>query len=162
FVLVGSTALPPKDFKGLVTYLKANPQQDSFASYAVGSASHYAGVMLGNQAGLQLHHVPFVGSPPALIQVMGGQPPIMVDGLLTSLPLIRGGKLRPYAVIAPHRLASLPDVPTFIELGYPDINQFSNQAVAIVAAGVSQEVSEKIRAAVYKAAAAPSVQKKLA
>ncbi|CAG2158894.1 Bug family tripartite tricarboxylate transporter substrate binding protein [Cupriavidus numazuensis] len=162
FVLVGNTALPPRDFKSLIAYLKANPQQNSFASYAVGSASHYAGVMLSSRTGLQLNHVPFLGSPPALVQVMGGQTPIMVDGLLTSLPMIRGGKLRPYAVIAPHRLASLPDVPTFTELGYPDINQFSNQAVAIVAAGVSPELSERIRAAVYKAAAAPSVQKKLA
>lgn len=162
FVLVGSTALPPKNFKGLITYLKARPQQDSFASYAVGSASHYAGVMLSNATGLQLQHVPFLGSPPALVQVMGGQTPIMVDGLITSLPLIRGGKLRPYAVIAPHRLPALPDVPTFAELGYPDINQFSNQAVAIVAAGVALELVEKIRAAVDKAAATPVVQKQLA
>jgi tripartite-type tricarboxylate transporter receptor subunit TctC len=160
FVLVGSPGLPANDFKGLIAYLKANPQQDTFASYAVGSSSHYAGLMLGEQTGVKLQHVPFVGSPPALLQVMGGQVPIMVDGVATSLPLIRGGKLKPYAVVATNRLPDLPNVPTLAELGYPEIN-FSNQAVVIVGAGVSPALTEKIRAAVYKAASTASVQKRL-
>jgi tripartite-type tricarboxylate transporter receptor subunit TctC len=160
FVLVGNTELPAKDFKGLIAYLKANPQQDTFASYAMGSASHYAGVMLGEQTGLKLQHVPFVGSPPALIQVMGGQIPIMVDGIATSLPLIRGDKLRPYATVAKSRSPVLPDVPTFAELGYPEID-FSNLAVVIVPAGVPADMVEKIRVAVYKAASASAVQKRL-
>ncbi|MGT2455182.1 Bug family tripartite tricarboxylate transporter substrate binding protein [Cupriavidus basilensis] len=160
FVLVGSPDLPATDFKGLIAYLKANPQKGAFASYAVGSASHYAGLMLGEHAGLKLQHVPFVGSPPALIQVMGGQIPIMVDGIATSLPLIRGGKLRPYAVIAKNRSPSLPNVPTFAELGYPEIN-FSNLAVVIVPSGVPLELAEKIRTAIYKAASAAPVQKRL-
>ncbi|WP_237717185.1 Bug family tripartite tricarboxylate transporter substrate binding protein [Cupriavidus basilensis] len=160
FVLVGSPDLPAADFKGLIAYLKANPQKDTFASYAVGSASHYAGLMLGEHAGFKMQHVPFVGSPPALIQVMGGQIPIMVDGIATSLPLIRGNKLKPYAVIAKNRSPSLPNVPTFAELGYPEIN-FSNLAVVIVPSTVPSELAEKIRTAVYKAASATPVQKRL-
>ncbi|UUZ64602.1 tripartite tricarboxylate transporter substrate binding protein [Polaromonas sp. P1-6] len=151
FVLVGNPDLPAADFTGLIAYLKANPQKDTFASYAVGSASHYAGLMLGERAGLKLQHIPFVGSPPALVNVMGGQIPIMIDGIATSLPLIRGGKLKPYAVVAKSRSPDLPNVPTFAELGYPEIN-FSNLAVVIVPSGVPSELVEKIRTAVYKAA----------
>lgn len=161
FVLVGKSDLPANDFKGLIAYLKAHPNKDTFASYAMGSASHYAGAMLSAQTGLKLQHVPFVGSPPALLQVMGGQIPIMVDGIATSLPQIRGGKLKPFAVVSKSRLAALPDVPTFAELGYPDIN-FTNLAVVIVPAGVPPELMEKIRVAVNKAAAAAPVQKRLA
>lgn len=160
FVLVGGADLPPSDFKGLLAYLKANPQKDSFASYATGSASHYAGVLLSDQTGLKLQHVPFVGSPPALVQVMAGQIPIMVDGIATSLPLIRGGKLKPYAVVAQSRLPVLPTVPTMAELGYPRV-KFSNQALVIVPAGVPAEMVDKIRAAIFKAAASASVQKRL-
>lgn len=159
-VLVGRQDLPANDLKGLITYLKANPDKDAFASYAVGSVSHYSGLLLSEQAGLKLRHVPFVGSPPALIQVMGGQIPIMFDGMATSLPLIRGGKLKPFAVVADRRASSLPNVPTTAELGYPEIN-FSNMAVVIVPGGVAPELVEKIRSAVYKAAAAASVQKRL-
>lgn len=161
FVLVSGGNLPATDFKGFVSYLKANPKKDTFASYAVGSASHYAGLMFSEQIGLKLQHVPFVGSPPALLQVMSGEVPFMVDGVVTSLPLIRAGKLKAYAVISQHRLPQLPSVPTFAELGFPNI-QFSNQAVVIVQAAMSAEMTEKIRLAVYKAAAAASVQKHLA
>lgn len=160
-VLVGKHDVPAQDLKGLTAYLKANPKQNSFASYAMGSASHYAGVMYSVQSGLQLQHVPFVGTPPALLQVLGGQIPIMFDGIATSLPLIRGGKLKPFAVVSKHRVPALPDVPTLTELGYPQIN-FSSLAVVIVPAGVSPALTEKIRVAVNKAAAAAPVQKRLA
>lgn len=159
-VLVGGAELPPSDLKGLVNYLKTNPQKDSFASYAAGSASHYAGVLLSDQEGLRLQHVPFVGSPPALVQVMAGQIPIMFDGIATSLPLIRGGKLKPYAVVAQNRLSVLPTVPTMAELGYPKIN-FSNLALVIVPAGMPAETIEKIRRSVFKAATNPAMQKRL-
>lgn len=160
FVLVGGPDLPASDFKGFISYLKANPKKDTFASYAVGSASHYAGLMLSEQSGLKLQHVPFVGSPPALLQVMSGEVPFMVDGVVTSLPLVRAGKLKPYAVIASHRLPALPNVPTFTELGYPNI-QFSNLAVVIVPGATPPDLAEKIRTAVYKAAAASPLQKRL-
>ncbi|SEK16886.1 Tripartite-type tricarboxylate transporter, receptor component TctC [Variovorax sp. OK605] len=160
-VLVANTGLPAKDLNGLIAYLRTHPQQNTFASYAVGSASHYAGLMIGARAGINLQHVPFLGSPPALVQIMGGQTPFMFDGIATSLPLIRGGKLNALAVISPTRLPALPDVPTMAELGYPEIS-FSNLAVVITPAGVPPEVVAKIRAAVQKAAAAAPVQKRLA
>ncbi|RZL87528.1 MAG: tripartite tricarboxylate transporter substrate binding protein [Variovorax sp.] len=160
-VLIGNKDLPAKDVKGLVAHFKAAPGKWSFASYATGSASHYAGLMFAKHAGLDLQHVPFVGSPPALTQIMGGQVPIMVDGMVTSLPLIRAKKLSAYAVLGKTRSPLLPDVPTFTELGYPEI-QFSNSAVVIVPSGVPEDVVEKIRAAAYKAASAPHVRTRMA
>ena len=158
-VLVGAPSLPP-DFKGLIAHLKANPGKLSFASYSAGTSSHYAGMILNQKAGLDLTHVPFAGSPPALQQVMGGQISIMFDGMVTSLPQIRGSKLQPYAVAAKTRSHHLPDVPTTAELGYPDLD-FSNWLGTVVSASVPADLVEKISAAMLKAASAPKLRDRL-
>ncbi len=159
-VLVGTPNLPAKDLKSLIGYVKANPGKLSFASYSAGTASHYAGAILNQEAGMDLQHVPFAGSGPALAQVMGGQIPLMYDGMVTSLPMIRAGKLQPYAVASKSRSPLLPQVPTFAEQGFPDID-FSNWVGVIAAAQVPVEVAQKIQGAVYKAAANPKVRERL-
>ncbi len=159
-VLVGAPGLPAQDLKELVTYLKGSPGKYSFASYSAGTSSHYAGMILNQKAGLDLQHVPFQGSPPALTQVMGGQIPVMFDGIVTSMPQIKGGKVKAYAVAAKARSAHLPQVPTFAELGYPELD-FSNWLGTVVAAGVPAEIVEKISAATLKAAASPRVRDRL-
>ena len=158
-VLVGAPSLPP-DFKGLLAHLKANPGKFSFASYSAGTSSHYAGMILNQKAGLDLTHVPFAGSPPALQQVMGGQIPIMFDGIVTSLPQIRGHKVHPYAVASRARSHHLPDVPTTAELGYPELD-FSNWLGTAVSASVPADLVEKISAATLKAASSPKVRERL-
>jgi tripartite-type tricarboxylate transporter receptor subunit TctC len=132
-VLVGAPNLPAKDLKSLIAYAKANPGKLSFASYSAGTASHYAGAIMNQEAGMDLQHVPFAGSGPALAQVMGGQIPLMYDGMVTSLPMIRAGKLQAYAVASRNRSPLLPQVPTFAEQGYPDID-FSNWVGVIASA----------------------------
>lgn len=159
-VLVGAPNLPAKDLKSLIAYAKANPGKLSFASYSAGTASHYAGAILNQEAGMDLQHVPFAGSGPALAQVMGGQIPLMYDGMVTSLPMIRAGKLQPYAVASRTRSPLLPQVPTFAEQGYPDID-FSNWVGVIAAAQMPADVAQKIQSAVYKAAANPKVRDRL-
>lgn len=159
-VLVGTPNLPAKDLKSLISYARANPGKLSFASYSAGTASHYAGAILNQEAGMDLQHVPFAGSGPALAQVMGGQIPLMYDGMVTSLPMIRAGKLQPYAVASKNRSPMLPQVPTFAELGYPDID-FSNWVGVIASAQVPADVAQKIQGAVYKAAANPKVRERL-
>jgi tripartite-type tricarboxylate transporter receptor subunit TctC len=84
--------------------------------------SHVLGLQLNQAAGIQLAHVGYKGSTPALADVMGNHVPLMFDGLATSLPLIRSGKLRASAVSTPQRAPQLPDVPTFRELGYPQLD----------------------------------------
>ena len=160
-ILVTAPNVPAQDLKGLIGYVKANPGKLSFASYSAGTSSHYAGMMLNQKAGLDLQHVPFPGSPPALAQVMGGQIPVMFDGTATSLPLIKGGKLKAIAVTTKTRSAHLPQVPTMAELGYPDF-EFSNWIGTVVASGVPADIVDKINAATLKAAAAPKVHDRLA
>jgi len=159
-LLVGSPTLPAKDFNGLVNYARANPGKLSFASYSAGTASHYAGVIMNQKAGMDLQHVPFAGSAPALTQVMGGQIAVMYDGMVTSLPMIKAGKLQPYAVASKSRSPLLPQVPTFAELGYPDV-EFSNWVGVIASARVPVELAQKIQTATYKAAATPKVQERM-
>ncbi len=158
-VLVGTPALPAS-FKDMVAELKSQPGKLSYASYTAGTASHYAGAIFNQKAGLDLAHVPFAGSPPALQQVMSGQIAIMFDGIVTSTQLIKGGKLRGYAVAARQRSPLLPDLPTTVELGLPDID-FSNWLGVVAASGVSNDLAERINQAVAKAAAAPALRSKL-
>ena len=159
-VLVGAPNLPAQDLKGLVAYVKANPGKLSFASYSAGTSSHYAGMIFNQKAGLDLQHVPFPGSPPALAQVMGGQIALMFDGIATSMPQIKGGKLKAFAVAAKTRSAHLPQVPTMAELGYPDID-FSNWVGTAVASGVPADIVDKINAATLKAASSTKVHDRL-
>ena len=159
-VLVGAPNLAANDVKELVSYMKANPGKLSFASYSAGTSSHYAGMIFNQKAGTDLQHVPFAGSPPALTQVMGGQITVMFDGIVTSMPQIKGGKLKAYGVASRTRSAHLPQVPTLAELGFPDLD-FSNWLGTVVATGVPNDVVDKINAATLKAAAAPKVRDRL-
>jgi tripartite-type tricarboxylate transporter receptor subunit TctC len=159
-VLVSSSALAPNDVKELIAYAKANPGKLSFASYSAGTSSHYAGMILNQKAGLDLQHVPFAGSPPALTQVMGGQITVMFDGIVTSMPQIKAGKLKAYGVAAKTRSAHLPQVPSLADLGYPELD-FSNWLGVVVASGVPSEVVDKINAATLKAASAGAIVDRL-
>ena len=159
-LLVGTPSLPARDLAGLVAYARANPGKLSFASYSAGTASHYAGAILNQKAGLDLQHVPFAGSGPALAQVMGGQIPLMFDGMVTSLPLLKGGKLQAYAVASKTRSPLLPQVPTFAELGYPELD-FSNWVGVIGSARLPEALAARIAAASYRAAATPRVHERM-
>ena len=159
-VLVAGPSVPAQDLKGLIAYVKANPGKLSFASYSAGTSSQYAGMIFNQKAGLDLQHVPFAGSPPALTQVMGGQIAVMFDGIVTSLPQIKGGKLKALGVASKTRSAQLPDVPTLAEQGFPDID-FSNWVGTAVASGVPFAIVDKINAATLKAAAAPKMHDRL-
>jgi tripartite-type tricarboxylate transporter receptor subunit TctC len=159
-VLVGAPNLAAEDLNGLVTYVKAHPGKISFASYSAGTISHYAGMIMNQKAGLDMQHVPFAGSPPALQQVMGGQIAVMFDGIVTSMPQIKAGKLKAYGVAAKTRSAHLPNVPTMAELGYPEID-FGNWLGVVAASGVPADVTAKINAAILKVAATPAIKDRL-
>ena len=159
-VLIGAPSVPAKDFKSLLAWVKSNPSKISFASYSAGSVSHYAGMILNQKAGLDMQHVPFAGSPPALQQILGGQIPIMFDGIATSKPLIVGNKVQVYGVAAKARSPHLPHVPTMAEQGYPEMD-YSNWIGVIVSAGVNAATVDKIHAAVVKAAGAAKVRDRL-
>ena len=159
-VLITAATQPAKDFKALIADLKKRKGQTSFASFGTGTASHYAGLILSDEADLGAQHVGFNGAPPAVMAVLGGQVDYMFDSLLTSLPMIKGGKLRALAIAGKNRSRLLPDVPTMAELGYPDI-QFQAQVGFYGSSKLPAEVVEKLQAAIKKAVSAPAVQQKL-
>ena len=159
-ILVTSPAVPAQDFNGLVAYLKASPGKYSYASHSPGTVSHYAGLQLSNWSATDMQHIPFAGAPPALQQVMGGQVTMLFDGLISSVPLIKGGKLRPYAVGSATRYSGLPDVPTFAEVGHPEL-AYSNWFGVIVSSKMPDAMVERISQAVLKAASNPAVRDKL-
>jgi len=153
-VLIASPTVPANDFKSFLTYARSQPGKLSFASYSAGTASHYAGMILNQKAGLDLQHVPFAGSAPALTQVLSGQIQVMFDGYVTSRPMINAGKLHAFGVASKTRLSQLPNVPTFNELGYPELN-FSNWLGVVVSSNMAPEMVEKIHTAVNKVAVNP-------
>lgn len=159
-VLVAAPGLDVHDLKSAIAWAKANPAKASYASYSAGTASQYAGAILNQKAGLDMQHVPFPGSPPALAQVMGGQIPLMFDGMATSKPLIAAGKLQVLGVASKVRSPQLPNVPTLAEQGYPELD-FSNWVGVIAASGVPAATLERINAAVLKAASSAKVQGRL-
>jgi len=120
-VMVGNPSVPAKNVADVIAYVKANPGKVSYASYSAGTVSHVMGLQLNKAAGIDMVHVGYKGTPPALADLMGGHVQLMFAGIPNAIPLIKGGKIVPYAVSLPQRSPNLPDVPTFAELGYPQI-----------------------------------------
>lgn len=122
-VMVANKDMPFQNLQEFISYAKKQPDGVPFASYATGFKAHTSGMQLGQLAKINMRHVGYKGSPPALVDLMGGHIPVMFDGVTTSLPLIRSGKIKALATIYPTRLQALPDVPTFKELGYPQLSK---------------------------------------
>ena len=120
-VLVATPSFPANTLPELVRHAKANPGKLTYASYSPGTMSHILGLQLNRAAGIDLVHAGYRGSTPALADVMGGHVPLMFDAMPSSLPLIRAGKVKALAVSTPARTSLLPQVPTFAELGYPQL-----------------------------------------
>ncbi len=113
----------------LIDVLKKDPNRRTFASSGAGTSTHLAGELLGDRLGLQLTHIPYKGTPPAMTDVATGQVTFMFDQLTAAFPLIKAGKLKLLAVTTDTRIAIAPDTPTMIEAGVPDFQMFSWQAV---------------------------------
>ncbi len=159
-VFVANASLPAKNVPELVSYAKANPGKLSYASYSAGTISHTMGLELNKAAGIDLNHVPYKGSPPALQDLAGGHLQLMFDGPATSIPMIKGGKIKALAVSGPKRNPALPEVPTFAEQGYPMLEEVAWMGLW-TKPGVPDEVQNKIRQAALKAMSQPTVQARL-
>ncbi len=159
-VLVGNPSLPAKNLSEVITYVKARPGKVSYASYSAGTLSHVMGLQLNKAAGLEMNHIGYKGSPPALVDVMGGHVPLMFDGVATSLPMIKAAKVNAYAVSTPQRLSVLPDVPTFTELGFPQL-EATGWIGLYVASDVPAAAQQKLREAALKALHLPQLRARL-
>jgi tripartite-type tricarboxylate transporter receptor subunit TctC len=114
-LLVATPTFAPSNLQELIAHAKARPGKVDFASGGNGITAHLAMVVLEKQAGLQLNHIPYKGSPAAVTDVIGGQVPIMFDALAATLPQVKSGKLKPLAISGLKRNAQLPNVPTVDE-----------------------------------------------
>ena len=159
-VLVGNATLPARTLPELIAYVKAHPGSVNFASYTAGTRSHVMGLLLNKAAGIDMTHVGYKGSTPALQDLMGGHVQLMFDGMATSLPLIKAGRIKAFGVSTPKRSPLLPEVPTFTELGYPQL-----ETVAWMGLWVKPDtpaaVQAQIREAALKALASPSARERL-
>ena len=160
-VFVGQCLAAGEERAELVTYAKANPGKLSYASYSAGTISHTMGLELNKAAGIDLNHVPYKGSPPALQDLAGGHVQLMFDGPATSIPMIKGGKIKALAVSGPKRNPALPEVPTFAEQGYPMLDDVAWMGLWIKP-DVPADVQAKIRQAALKVMTQPAVQTRLA
>lgn len=159
-VLVVDPRLPITNIPEMLAYVKAHPGKTSYASYSPGTLSHIKGMQFNKAAGLDMEHVGYKGSPPALQDMMGGQIQFMFDGMGTSLPLIKTGKLRALAVTSAKRSPFLPDVPTLAEAGYPGLSQIMGTTIWSTP-DVPQDIRNKFRQELLKAIASPSVKSQL-
>lgn len=160
-VFVGHPATPAKGVAEVVAFAKANPGKVSYASYSAGTISHTMGLTLNKAAGIDLNHVPYKGSPPALQDLAGGHVQLMFDGPATSLPMIKGGRIKAFAVSGPRRNPALPDVPTFAEQGFPMLDDVAWMGLW-VKPDVPADVQARIRQATLKVMSQPAVQARLA
>lgn len=160
-LFIASPKFPANDAKEAIAYVKSHPGEMSFASYSQGTASQYAGAILNKKAGLDMTHIPFPGSAPALTQVMGGQIPLMFDGSVTSKPLIAAGKVKLLGVAYKNRLSEYPGVPTMAEFGYPDID-FSNWSGVFASGHTPNALMEKIHIVLDKVNESPAVRQRYA
>ena len=119
-VLVTRIDLPVKDVGSLVDYGKKNPGKLTFASSGPGTSHHLSGELFKALTGVDALHIPYKGSPPAHVDLMGGSVDIMFDNIVPVTPHIKAGKLRALAVTTKTRAGTLPDVPTMSEVGYPN------------------------------------------
>jgi len=159
-VLVANPSFPAKNLAELIAYVKANPGKVNVASYSAGTLSHVLGLLLNQTAGIDLMHVGYKGSTPALADVMGNHVPLMFDGIPTALPLIKSGKIKAFAVSTPKRSPVLPDVPTFTELGYPKLEALAWMGLWCTP-DVPAPVQARIREATLKVLTQPAVRDRL-
>jgi tripartite-type tricarboxylate transporter receptor subunit TctC len=160
-VLVANPQFAPNSLREVVAHAKANPGKTSYASYSPGTISHTLGIELNRVAGIDLNHVPYKGSVPALQDVMSGQVPIMFDGPVTSLPQVQGGRVKALAVTSPQRMAALPSVPTVAEAGYPSLTQISG-LLMIVTPDVPAAVQARLREMTLQVVQSPRYRERLA
>jgi tripartite-type tricarboxylate transporter receptor subunit TctC len=148
-VLVVNPALPVNSVADLIKLAKDKPGTINFASSGSGTSIHLSGELFKTMAGVDMVHVPYKGSSPALTDLIGGQVQVMFDNLPSALPQIKGGKLRAIAVTSLKRAPALPDIPTINESGLPGFEASSWFGV-LAPAGTPAPIVARINAEVNK------------
>jgi tripartite-type tricarboxylate transporter receptor subunit TctC len=151
---------PAKDYKSFVAEVKRSPGKYSYSSSGTGGIGHLQMELYKNLSGTFVTHIPYRGAGPALNDTVAGQVPIIFDNLPSALPFIKDNRLVPIVVAAPQRLAVLPNVPTFKEVGLEPVNRMAYYGI-YGPKGLPKEVIDKINAGVRKALEDPAVRKRI-
>jgi tripartite-type tricarboxylate transporter receptor subunit TctC len=159
-IIAVNPSFPAKDFKTFMEVLKANPGKYSYSSSGTGGIGHLQTELFKSLTGVFIVHIPYRGAGPALADTVGGQVSMIFDNLPSSLPFIKDGKLVPIVVAAPKRLAQLPNVPTFSEVGLAPVNRMAYYGL-LGPAGISKEVVDKYYAALKVVVSDPAVKKRI-
>ena len=159
-LIVSKPAVPAKDLKELIAWLKSNPGKAAQGSGGAGSAAHIHGVFFQQRTGTQFQHVPYRGAAPAMQDLIGGQIDLMIDQVSNSLQHARTGKIRAYAVTAKARLNSGPDIPTVDEAGLTGFHTSVWHALWAPAATPGNVIAT-LNAAVVELLADPKVRQRL-
>jgi len=161
YLIVAKNALPASDLQGLIGWLKANPDKGSEGTAGAGSPQHVGGVFFQNLTGTRFQFIPYRGAAPAMQDLLAGQIDLIIDDPTNSLPHVRSGKIKAFAVTAPRRLAAAPDIPTVDEAGLPGF-YFSRWHALWAPRGTPADVVARLNAAVVAALADPALRAKLA
>lgn len=159
-VIAVHPSFPARDYKTFVEVLRKAPGRYSFASSGTGGIGHLQMELYKNLAGVFVTHIPYRGAGPALNDTVGGQVPIIFDNMPSAMPFIKDGRLIPIVVAAPQRLAALPDVPTFKEVGLEPVNRMAYYGF-VAPKGTSRDVVDRVGAAVRKTLEDAVVRKRI-
>ena len=159
-VIAVHPSFPARDYRTFLEVLKKSPGRYSYASSGTGGIGHLQMELYKNLAGVFVTHIPYRGAGPALNDTVAGQVPIIFDNLPSALPFIREGRLIPIVVAAPERLAVLPNVPTFKEVGLEPVNRMAFYGF-VGPKGLSREVVDKISAAARRTLEDAVVRKRI-
>lgn len=160
-VLIVNAGLGVNTVAELVALIKRDASKRTFASSGAGTSTHLAGELFADIIGVQLTHIPYKGTPPALTDVASGQVPFMFDQMTAALPLVQAGRLKFLAVTTAKRTHVAPEIPTMMEAGVPNFEMSSWQAV-YAPKGTPRAIIQRLNAEIVRILALPDVRDKLA
>ncbi|QVQ27325.1 Bug family tripartite tricarboxylate transporter substrate binding protein [Achromobacter deleyi] len=159
-ILVVNNQMPVKSVQELIALLKAKPGEYNFASSGSGSTQHIAAELFKDATGVRMTHIPYRGSGPAMVDLMGGQVQIAFETASSVIPHIKSGKVRALAVLSAKRNAQLPDVPTMAEAGVPGVEMSAWYGIYMPSA-TPAVIQKRIHDAVNGILALPETQTRL-
>ncbi|THU00659.1 tripartite tricarboxylate transporter substrate binding protein BugE [Lampropedia puyangensis] len=159
-VVVVHPSFPAKNYEEFIKEVSSNPGKYSYASSGTGGIGHLQTELFKTLANLDMQHIPYRGAGPGLNDAVAGQVPIMFDNLPSALPFITSGRLRAIVVAANERVAAIPDVPTFKEVGLEPANRMAYYGI-LGPKDMPPEIVDKLNAAVKKVLQEPAVRKRI-
>jgi tripartite-type tricarboxylate transporter receptor subunit TctC len=156
-ILTVTNAFPARDMKELIAYAKANPGKISFGSSGIGAAAHLTTELLKQTAEIDMVHVPYKGTAPALTALISGDIQVLVDVPSSLMPHVRGGKIRAIAMFSAKRVAGAEEVPTIVEAGGPAI-EGSTWVLFMMPAGTPKEIVNRVSADTARVVAMPEIR----